>query len=297
MNAGVITAATFAAAAIANATFAEDVGSTVYATNIIALAGRKVLDELKLDRLVAVADSDDPVNNSIVAKLAASDGDWSGMDPATDAHEALRDNQSDGLAPQRLQSTTIATLATQTSFTLTAGSADDDAYQDAYCIVTDQSTAEQKCMGFISAYTGGSKTITLAADPGVFTMATGDTIDIMAVAPGMPAPAAATAADANWNELRAGHSIQDSYGESFFVLDSGTVDTGSFAATVTQFESDDITEAAADHWIGARIIWVTGDLARSRTTVKDYVKAGANGRFTVDTMVGVPANNDRFIAV
>jgi len=45
----------------------------------------------KLDHLVAVADSDDPVDNSIVAKLAASDGDWSGFDKATDSLEALRD--------------------------------------------------------------------------------------------------------------------------------------------------------------------------------------------------------------
>jgi len=45
----------------------------------------------KLDHLVAVADSDDPADNSIVAKLAASDGDWSGFSAATDALEAIRD--------------------------------------------------------------------------------------------------------------------------------------------------------------------------------------------------------------
>jgi hypothetical protein len=47
----------------------------------------------RLDHLVAVADSDDPVDNSIMAKLAASDGDWSGFSAATDALEAIRDNQ------------------------------------------------------------------------------------------------------------------------------------------------------------------------------------------------------------
>jgi len=46
---------------------------------------------LKLDHLVAVADGDDPVDNSIVAKLAASDGDWSGFSAAADSLEALRD--------------------------------------------------------------------------------------------------------------------------------------------------------------------------------------------------------------
>ncbi len=49
------------------------------------------LTDIKLDHLVAVADSDDPVNNSIIAKLAASDGDWSGFSAATDALEAIRD--------------------------------------------------------------------------------------------------------------------------------------------------------------------------------------------------------------
>lgn len=46
---------------------------------------------LKLDHLVAVADGDDPVDDSIVAKLAASDGDWSGFVPADDSQEAIRD--------------------------------------------------------------------------------------------------------------------------------------------------------------------------------------------------------------
>jgi len=48
----------------------------------------------KLDHLVAVADADDPVNDSILAKLAASDGDWSGFDNSTDSLEAVRDNQA-----------------------------------------------------------------------------------------------------------------------------------------------------------------------------------------------------------
>ena len=46
---------------------------------------------LKLDHLVAVADADDPADNSIVAKMFASDGNWSGADPATDSGEAIRD--------------------------------------------------------------------------------------------------------------------------------------------------------------------------------------------------------------
>lgn len=94
ISAGAITAAAIANAAIDNATFAADVGSTVYATNIIALAVRKALDEIKLDHLIAVADGDDPVNNSIIAKLADSGAtaDWSAFVNTTDALRAIRDN-------------------------------------------------------------------------------------------------------------------------------------------------------------------------------------------------------------
>jgi hypothetical protein len=49
------------------------------------------LSDIKLDHLVSVADSDDPVNDSIIAKMVASDGDWSGFDKATESLEAIRD--------------------------------------------------------------------------------------------------------------------------------------------------------------------------------------------------------------
>ncbi|RKZ09464.1 hypothetical protein DRQ25_06300 [Candidatus Fermentibacteria bacterium] len=45
----------------------------------------------ELDHLVHVADADNPANDSIVAKLAASDGDWSGYSAASDSLEAIRD--------------------------------------------------------------------------------------------------------------------------------------------------------------------------------------------------------------
>ena len=96
----------------------------------------------------------------------------------SDTLETLSD-QIDGLSGTSILTTTIATLATQLSFTLTAGSADDDAYNGCYAVVTDQSTAVQKAIGIVSNYTGATKTITLIQDPGIFTMATGDSISIM----------------------------------------------------------------------------------------------------------------------
>ena len=85
------------------------------------------------------------------------------------------DGKIDGLVPV---DTTIATLASQVSFTLTAGSADDDAYNGCMAMVTDQSTATQIAFAGVQDYTGSSKTVTLDADPGIFTMATGDLVTV-----------------------------------------------------------------------------------------------------------------------
>ena len=79
-----------------------------------------------------------------------------------------------------LHTPTIATLASQPSFTLTAGSPDDDAYNGCAVVVTNQTTAAKQAVGVVSNYTGSSKTIVLASDPGIMTMAAGDTIDIVA---------------------------------------------------------------------------------------------------------------------
>lgn len=79
-----------------------------------------------------------------------------------------------------LNVTTIATLASQTSFTLTAGSADNNAYLGCEVFVLDASTAVQKAVGVCSAYTGSTRTVTLRTDPGVFTMAVGDIVAVKA---------------------------------------------------------------------------------------------------------------------
>ena len=79
-----------------------------------------------------------------------------------------------------MASSDIATLASQTSFTLGQGSADDDAYNNCTIVISDQATTIQKCVGRISDYTGSTKTVTLAADPGIFTMAAGDNVQIFA---------------------------------------------------------------------------------------------------------------------
>lgn len=77
-------------------------------------------------------------------------------------------------------STTIATLASQTSFTLTAGSADNDAYNRQLGVITDSVTSAQKARVIIDDYVGSTKTVTLLAAP-AFTIAAGDSISIMAI--------------------------------------------------------------------------------------------------------------------
>lgn len=81
--------------------------------------------------------------------------------------------------PDVLVSTTIATLASQTSFTLTAGSADNDAYNGGFAVFTDQVTSTQKAFNIVSDYTGSTKTVTLLNAP-AFAIATGDTVAIFA---------------------------------------------------------------------------------------------------------------------
>ena len=70
--------------------------------------------------------------------------------------------------------TTIATLASQTSFTLEDGSSDNDAYNGSVCIIHDLASAVQIAQGVVTDYVGSTKTVTLGFDPGIFTMAAGD---------------------------------------------------------------------------------------------------------------------------
>jgi len=78
--------------------------------------------------------------------------------------------------PSAFLNTSIATLASQTSFTLDDAPADDDALNGCLCIVHDVASAVQIAVGFVLDYTGSSKTVTLQADPAIFTMAATDNI-------------------------------------------------------------------------------------------------------------------------
>jgi hypothetical protein len=79
--------------------------------------------------------------------------------------------------PDALINTTIATLASQTSFTLTAGPAEDDALNGCRVVIHDIASAVQLGTALIADYTGSTRTVTLAAGT-TFTAAAGDNISI-----------------------------------------------------------------------------------------------------------------------
>lgn len=81
--------------------------------------------------------------------------------------------------------TTIATLSSQTSFTLTVGPAEDDALNGAQVYIHDIASAVQCGWAVVSDYTGSTKTVTLAAGT-TFTAAAGDNISIMRPMPLQP---------------------------------------------------------------------------------------------------------------
>src|SRR3990167_7354432 len=79
--------------------------------------------------------------------------------------------------PAAVINTTIATLASQTSFTLTVGPADDDALNGCIVCIHDVASALQLGHAVISDYTGSTKTVTLTAGVSFTAVAT-DNISI-----------------------------------------------------------------------------------------------------------------------
>lgn len=87
--------------------------------------------------------------------------------------------------PDAVANTFIATLSSQTSFTLNAGPAEDDALNGMWAIIHDAASAVQCAVVQISDYVGASKTVTLAGGA-TFTVAAKDNISIMGPMPLQP---------------------------------------------------------------------------------------------------------------
>ncbi len=130
IGADAITADKIADAAIDNATFAADVGSTAYASNIIALAVRKVLDELNLNHLMkdAVADGDDMTaeiaDGTVLSNILTQAGDTSAFIRALSTLEAL------GVKLGAIAVTGAAINLPAESYNLTTGTQSSGTYAD-----------------------------------------------------------------------------------------------------------------------------------------------------------------------
>lgn len=84
----------------------------------------------------------------------------------------------------------------------------------------------------------------------------------------------------------------------------GTVDTGSFTATTTDFEADvldgagtAISQSTNDFFNKRIIIFTSGALYGQATTITDYTFDHSNGKFTVTGLTGAPANGATFVII
>jgi hypothetical protein len=197
---GAITAASIATDAITAAKIADgaiDAGALASDTITAAKIASDAITAAKIatDAITAAKIASDAISAAKIATGAITSAKFAAgaIDAAAIADNAIDDATFATDAKTRFQTeagealeeyslvlvkTTIATLASQTGFTLTAGSADNSAYVGCELVVRDASTAAQRAVGVVSAYTGSTKTITLLADPAIFTMAVGDHVTI-----------------------------------------------------------------------------------------------------------------------
>jgi hypothetical protein len=133
--------------------------------------------------------------------------------------EATADHTTSGSFGEEVQKhknvlvdTTIASVTSQTVFTLAAGSNVDDTYNDQAIVLSDASNSNYPSVRQVNDYVGSTKQVTIDSAPD-FTIVSGDGIRIFVTAPGTTAPTAAQVADAVWDEATADHTTSGTYGK------------------------------------------------------------------------------------
>jgi hypothetical protein len=205
---------------------------------------------------------------------------------------ALEQAPSGGTNPNVLVDTTIAVVNSQTSFTLTAGSDEDDAYNDQSIVLYDASNSDYPSVRKVTDYVGATKTVTLDSAPD-FTILAGDGVKVFVTAPGTTAPTAAEVADAVCDEALAGHTDAGSLGKALAdtetdaaavkavtdnLPDSGALnDLATLAARLTAARSGYLDE------LGSANLPADVDTLLTRVTA---AVATAAALATVDTEVG-----------
>lgn len=208
------------------------------------------LVDARLDELLVVAYAGSPAAGSLIADLTEDDGGT-----ARFTANALEQAPTGGTNPNVLADTTIATVNSQTSFTLTAGSDVDDAYTSQAIVLYDASNSDFPSVRVVTDYVGSTRTVTLDQAPD-FTIVAGDGVRIFVTAPGTTAPTAGEVADAVWDEALSGHVSVGSSGERLGRLPNAaaggngglpTVDANNYVAGIqgTLNQLDDLNDLSA----------------------------------------------------
>lgn len=172
-----------------------------------------------------------------------------------------------------LLNTTIATLSSQTSFTLTAGPPDNDALVGCIAVIHDVASATQIKFGVVSAYAWTTRTVTLGSDSGIFIAAATDNISFYPpVNTRWLSGAAQTARDIGASVL-----LSSGTGAGQVSLSSGAVTTG----TVNDKTGYSLT---ANTGLGNQTANITGNLSGSVGSVTSSVTVGTNSDKTGYTL-------------
>jgi hypothetical protein len=76
-----------------------------------------------------------------------------------------------------------------------------------------------------------------------------------------------------------------------------SVRTAHFSPTITQFETDSITDADASYYVGRAVIFTSGVLSAQARLITSYTYGSPYGKFTVQALTQVPSNSDTFLIV
>ena len=166
--------------------------------------------------------------------------------------------------PDAVLNTFIATLASQTSFTLNVGPAEDDALNGMEVMIHDAASAVQWGRAIVSDYTGATKTVTLAAGT-TFTVAAKDNISIMSGLSPLPPTVAGRALDV---------STGGEAGLDWANIGSPTTTVGLSGTTVKT--ATDVETDTQD--IQSRIPAALGANGNIKADVRDY--SGTAGTFS-----------------
>ena len=169
----------------------------------------------------------------------------------------LNDLEAEHTDDTILVQTTIATSpGNNTTFTLTDGSIVDDTYLGCTVIIRDGSDSNSKAVGVISDYTGSTKTVTLAYNPGLFTYFPADTVTIIAAPNKVSDDTRDQLADAVWDEdLDPAHVTAGTAGKAVLDIDDALplIPTSNTALTKFPF----FMVSSADHITPKTLLSVT----------------------------------------